>query len=228
MKRKLCLILSCILLLAAVIPTSVFASDKTSTCPKSSAVIPRAKNKENNRILGKSIEERPEIVVLREEFGHWELDSVIGKKTEGEPVVITLTERKTRMCIWLKEKDHGVEAANEALKALFAEFGDLWHEIFKTITTDNGSEFALLSELEDEMLQVYIRTLPAKRVPTSVTTVCYGGSYPRAKAFTTTPPTISASLQIASMVCQGKSSATPRPKNSLTCTSTASTPRDCA
>ena len=52
--------------------------------------------------------------------------------------------------------------------------------------------------------------------------------YPRAKAFTTTPPTISASLQIASMVCQGKSSATPRPKNSLTCTSTASTPRDCA
>ena len=27
MKRKLCLILSCILLLAAVIPTSVFASD---------------------------------------------------------------------------------------------------------------------------------------------------------------------------------------------------------
>ncbi len=113
------------------------------------------KAKENKRILGKSIEERPEIVDFREEFGHWELDSVIGKKTEGEPVVITLTERTTRQCIWLKVKDYSAEAVNEALKALFDEFGGLWHEVFKTITADSGSEFALPSELEDEKLQVY-------------------------------------------------------------------------
>ena len=110
------------------------------------------KAKENKRILGKSIEERPEIVDFREEFGHWELDSVIGKKTEGEPVVITLTERTTRQCIWLKVKDYSAEAVNEALKALFDEFGGLWHEVFKTITADSGSEFALPSELEDEKL----------------------------------------------------------------------------
>lgn len=113
------------------------------------------KVRENRRILGNSIEERPEIVALREEFGHWELDSVIGKKKEGEPVVITLTERKTRMCFWLKARDHSAEAANEALRALFSQFGDLWHEVFKTITTDNGSEFALLSELQDDDLRVY-------------------------------------------------------------------------
>ena len=110
---------------------------------------------ENKLILGKSIEKRPEIVGFREGFGHWELDSVIEKKKEGESVVVILTGRKTRMCIWLKAKDHSAEAANEALKALFAEFGDLWHEVFKSITTDNGSEFALLSELEDDHLQVY-------------------------------------------------------------------------
>lgn len=113
------------------------------------------KARENKKNLGRSIEERPETVDLREEFGHWELDSVLGKKKEGEPVVITLTERKTRMCIWLKVRDHSAEAANEALRALFSQFGDLWHEVFKTITTDNGSEFALLSELEDDDLRVY-------------------------------------------------------------------------
>lgn len=115
----------------------------------------RKKINENKRILGKSIEERPEIVALRTEFGHWELDSVIGHKKEGEPVVLTLTERKTRMCIWLKARDHSAEAVNESLQELFARFGDLWHQVFKTITTDNGSEFALLSELEDGELKVY-------------------------------------------------------------------------
>ena len=37
---------------------------------------------ENKRNLGTSIEERPEIVKYRTEFGHWEADTVIGKKNE--------------------------------------------------------------------------------------------------------------------------------------------------
>lgn len=36
--------------------------------------------RKNRRILGKSIEERPETVNSREEFGHWEIGSVLGKK----------------------------------------------------------------------------------------------------------------------------------------------------
>lgn len=36
--------------------------------------------RENKKNLGKSIEERPEQVDLREEFGHWEIDSVLGQK----------------------------------------------------------------------------------------------------------------------------------------------------
>ena len=36
--------------------------------------------RENKKILGRSIEERPEIVNSRTEFGHWEIDTVIGKK----------------------------------------------------------------------------------------------------------------------------------------------------
>lgn len=42
----------------------------------------------------------------------------------------------------------------DALRELFAGFGDLWKEVFKTITTDNGSEFALLSEFEADGLGI--------------------------------------------------------------------------
>lgn len=53
--------------------------------------------RENKRNLGRSIEERPETIDLREEFGHWEIDSVLGKKNENEPAVVALTERKQLM-----------------------------------------------------------------------------------------------------------------------------------
>jgi IS30 family transposase len=39
------------------------------------------KNKKN---LGRSIEERPEKINNREDFGHWEIDTVIGSKTKGD------------------------------------------------------------------------------------------------------------------------------------------------
>jgi IS30 family transposase len=39
-----------------------------------------------------------------------------------------------------KARDHSAEAANEALRKLFVQFGDLGYEVFKTLTTDNGSE----------------------------------------------------------------------------------------
>lgn len=54
------------------------------------------KNKENKRILGCSIEERPEEIDAREDFGHWETDLVIGQKSGKDEVLLTLLERKTR------------------------------------------------------------------------------------------------------------------------------------
>ena len=113
------------------------------------------KARRNKRILGTSIEERPDIVNAREEFGHWELDSVLGRKSGKEPCIITLTERKTRMCFWLKVENHSAEAANHALENLFPQFGDRWQKVFKTITTDNGSEFALLKNLENKHCRIY-------------------------------------------------------------------------
>lgn len=113
------------------------------------------KVRKNKRNLGTSIEERPEIVESRTEFGHWETDTVLGTKDEGEPCVLTLVERMTRMCLWVKAYNHTAEAIQAALEQVMAYFGSKKNEVFKTITGDNGSEFADLSLLEDGKLKVY-------------------------------------------------------------------------
>ena len=113
------------------------------------------KARENRKHLGRSIEERPETIDLREEFGHWEIDSVLGRKNENEAAVVALTERKHRNSIWLKVRNHSAEAVDEALDELFEAFGEKYREVFKTITSDNGSEFANLSRLEDKGIGIY-------------------------------------------------------------------------
>jgi IS30 family transposase len=113
------------------------------------------KSRENKRNLGASIDERPEIVDLRTEFGHWEADTVVGKKDEGEPCVLTLVERVTRMCLWIKAENHTADAIQAALESVMEYFGEQKNEVFKTITGDNGSEFANLSLFEDGKLKVY-------------------------------------------------------------------------
>ena len=113
------------------------------------------KSRENKRNLGASIDERPETVDLRTEFGHWEADTVVGKKDEGEPCVLTLVERVTRMCLWIKAENHTADAIQAALESVMEYFGEQKNEVFKTITGDNGSEFANLSLFEDGKLKVY-------------------------------------------------------------------------
>ena len=113
------------------------------------------KKRQNKKKLGKSIEERPEEIDTRKEFGHWEIDSVIGQKKEGQAQVMTIVERKYRKSIWLKVKDHSAEAIDNALQMLIADFGDKYRAVFKSITGDNGPEFANLSGLEAKGIPVY-------------------------------------------------------------------------
>lgn len=111
--------------------------------------------RKNRGILGKSIEERPETVNSREEFGHWEIDSVLGKKKDTEPAIMTIVERQTRMSLWIKVKDHSSLAIDEVLQNLINQFGDKKSEVFKSITGDNGSEFSNLSKIENNGTSVY-------------------------------------------------------------------------
>ena len=103
---------------------------------------------QNKRVLGRSIETRCESVLNQEEFGHWELDLVLGKKRKGESCVITLIERKTKKLLTKKIWKRDAKSVKSAvLKMVFKE----GKERFKTITTDNGNEFADLASLEEEL-----------------------------------------------------------------------------
>lgn len=104
--------------------------------------------RKNKRILGNSISERPSGIESREEFGHWEIDTVIGEKSNTDNVLLTIVERKTRNSIVRKIKSKtAVEVTNE-LNRIRDFFGDNFDKVFKSITGDNGSEFAELANIE--------------------------------------------------------------------------------
>jgi IS30 family transposase len=104
--------------------------------------------RKNKRILGRSIEERDKSIESREEFGHWEIDTVIGVKDKVDEILLTLAERKTRHFITKKIDNKGKDAVMGAIAEITQEYGDKFSEVFKTITGDNGQEFADLSTLE--------------------------------------------------------------------------------
>lgn len=110
------------------------------------------KVKKRTKILGKSIEERDKQVEDREEFGHWEMDCVEGKKT-NKKVLLVLTERKTRQEIVVLMKKQNVKCVVKALDTIEKKLGfKKFCKIFKTITVDNGKEFAGSEEFERSII----------------------------------------------------------------------------
>lgn len=97
--------------------------------------------KQKRRSAGESIENRPEEILKREEFGHWEMDCVEGKK-KTKKTLLVLSERKTRDEIVIPIKSKSAECVVSALNKVEKNFRELFPKVFKTITVDNGSEFA--------------------------------------------------------------------------------------
>ena len=91
---------------------------------------------------GESISNRPEHIDKREEFGHWEMDSVIGSRGKSKNTLVVLTERKTRQELVFKVKDHSSKSVVEVLDNLERRWGEKFKQVFKTITVDNGTEFS--------------------------------------------------------------------------------------
>lgn len=106
------------------------------------------KTRKNKRKSGRSIEERPDTVDSRKEFGHWECDLVLGSKTKDDKVLLTLLERVTRNLVIIPLADKDASTIYNAFTELKNHYEEHFNEVFKTITTDNGSEFAALSDLE--------------------------------------------------------------------------------
>lgn len=112
--------------------------------------------KKNLKHMGRSIDERDSNVDERNEFGHWEIDTVIGSKSKSDNVVLTLVERITRKYIALKITSKTSFAVNEGIAYLKEYYGTKFSQVFKTITSDNGSEFAELSQIEnDTSIKIY-------------------------------------------------------------------------
>lgn len=107
---------------------------------------------------GESIENRPEEVKDREIFGHWEMDTVKGKRGVTKSCMLVLTERKTRDEIVIKLKDQGAASVVEALDRLERKWGDLFCKVFRSITVDNGVEFSDYEGMEKSVLKDDKRT----------------------------------------------------------------------
>ena len=103
--------------------------------------------RERKRVLGKSIDLRPKEVDTREEFGHWEGDGIVGAGQKGH--LITLVERKSRIGFLFNVGDRKSDKIVDVINGLENRYGtEAFRKIFKSITFDNGSEFAASDALE--------------------------------------------------------------------------------
>ena len=87
-----------------------------------------------NRI---DIEQRPAHIEERIEHGHWEGDTIVGKNQDS--FLVTLVERKARI---LRSVEVFSKHADVVAKAVIELLIDLPVSWVKTITFDNGTEFA--------------------------------------------------------------------------------------
>jgi len=98
---------------------------------------------------GESIEKRPVQADTREQFGHWEMDLVVGPARGSTAALLTLVERKHRRTIIRKLPDKTQASVLKALRGIERHYGPRrFRQIFKTITVDNGSEFLDVEALE--------------------------------------------------------------------------------
>lgn len=97
---------------------------------------------------GKSIRKRDKSVYKRQEFGHWEADTVVSGRGKTKACFATLAERKTRFYIAIKMPNRNGETM---AKAVIAALSKLPKGAVKTITCDRGSEFANWREIEQAL-----------------------------------------------------------------------------
>lgn len=121
----------------------------------------KEKKKKNNVTIkratkGTSIEDRPKEIGERNTFGHWEMDCVCGSSLA---TLLVFTERLTRKEIIRLMPNQKAESVLNEMNKLETEFGyQNFKEIFKSITTDNGSEFLDFESLEKSIFIDGVRT----------------------------------------------------------------------
>ena len=103
-----------------------------------------------------SINNRPEEIEKRLYFGHFELDTVIGTSKGKHECLMTLTERKTRFEMIFKLSSKTSEEVVTKFNKIKEFMKQHYNKIFKSITTDNGTEFSdFLNIIKDTKTQIY-------------------------------------------------------------------------
>lgn len=116
----------------------------------------KSEHRVNIKHLGESIDNRPESIQKRRQFGHWKIDTIVGKKSREDDALLILVERKTRFTLSMKIDGEDPDSVSYALKQLKQTYGCAFKSVFKTITADNGSEFSgLMEALKDRKTKVY-------------------------------------------------------------------------
>jgi transposase, IS30 family len=93
----------------------------------------------------RSIEERPQIVEQRKRLGDWEADTIIGQN--HQQAILSLTERKSKLCLLKKVEHNTAETVEHAIEELLRPLAAK----VKTITSDNGREFANHQSIEKKL-----------------------------------------------------------------------------
>lgn len=103
--------------------------------------------------IGKTIKKRPKEAYNRNNFGHWEADTVVSGKLDNRTLkskycFVSLAERKTRLYLVKWIPDRTEETVTNAIIELLKDFPK---EAIKTITCDRGKEFAGWKKIENEL-----------------------------------------------------------------------------
>ena len=109
----------------------------------------------SKNVLHRSIEQRPKYITLRNTFGHWEIDSIIGSSEGKKESCLVLTERMTRQEIVIKVADKTALSTVSAMRWLKRQLGKDFKLLFQTLTSDNGCEFADQAGLDALGLTTY-------------------------------------------------------------------------
>jgi IS30 family transposase len=92
-----------------------------------------------------SIDQRPAAINKKEQFGDWEIDTIVGKNNKG--AIVTLVERKSNFLVIGKLKSKkSSELAKQTIRMLAP-----YKNMVNSITSDNGTEFAEHQRIADKL-----------------------------------------------------------------------------
>lgn len=92
-----------------------------------------------------SIEQRPAVVDEKKRFGDFEIDLVLGRNHKG--ALLTANDRVARVSLLAPLNSKSAEEVKDAAIKMLAPFKGL----LKTITSDNGKEFAMHKEIAEAL-----------------------------------------------------------------------------